>query len=237
MKIKCVFFDAGETLIYRNPSLVSIAHRYLRAAGLRVGREKLAEIINAAALDMRPIVERGKMTDSAKWVVYIREVFKNLGIKNNSLAAALRLRLKKGTSFRAHRDAVRVVEFLNRKGFKTGIISNAPAELEGILLRTGLLHRFKYIIISEKAGAEKPHRKIFLKALKMSGTKPSETLYVGDNFIADVRGAANAGIVPVWIKRNTKNAEFSFSGDGGGPVRKISSLKGLIKLMKKEGWI
>jgi HAD superfamily hydrolase (TIGR01549 family) len=237
MKIRAVFFDAGETLIYRNPSLVSIAHRYLSGAGALVNKKKLAKIINTAALEMRPIVERGKMADSAKWAVYIGNVFKKLRIKNSRLAAALRLRLKRGTSFRAHKDAARVVESLNKKGIRTGIISNAPAELEGILLRTGLLRRFKYIIISEKAGAEKPHKKIFLKALKLAGTKPGETLYVGDNFIADVRGAGNAGMVPVWIRRQSKNAEFSFSGDGGGPVRKIRSLKGLIKLMKKEGWI
>jgi FMN phosphatase YigB (HAD superfamily) len=53
MKIRAVFFDAGETLIYRNPSMLSLASRYIRKAGLRVNKKKLAKIVNMAALEMR----------------------------------------------------------------------------------------------------------------------------------------------------------------------------------------
>ncbi len=237
MKIRAVFFDAGETLIYRNPSFVAFAARYIKKAGFRADKKKLALIINKAALEMRPIVERGKMADSAKWVIYIGKVFRKLKISDRAVAESLRNRLKAGTSFRPFRDAPHVVEALNRRGIITGVISNASVTLEGILTRIGMFHKFKHIVISEKAGVEKPNKRIFEKALKLSGTRPGETLYVGDNYIADIMGALRAGMVPVWIKRKTKNAEFSFSGTRAGNVRKTGSLSGLLKLMKKEGWL
>jgi len=237
MKIKAVFFDAGETLIYRNPSLVTIAHRQLEAAGIKIPKKKLAGIISAAADEMRPIVERGKMRDSQKWKVYISGMFRKLRIKNTALEDELRLKLKNGTSFKAFKDAREVVDYLKRRGVKTGIISNASATLDDILKRIGLHNKFGHIVISEKAGVEKPDRKIFLKALKLAGSKASETVYVGDNYVADIYGAKKAGLVPVWIKRKSKNAEFSFSGGKNDRVRTVSSLKGLIKLMKKEAWL
>jgi putative hydrolase of the HAD superfamily len=237
MKIKAVFFDAGETLIFRNPSLVTLAARQLKNSGINIQKTVLAKAVNAAAVEMKPVVERGKMSDSRKWEVYIGNVFKKLRIKNPGLETKLRLKLKNGTSFKAFKDAHEVVDYLNGRGIKTGIISNAPAELENILKRVKLHGKFRHIVISEKAGVEKPHKKIFLKALKLSRSKASETVYIGDNYVADIYGAKNAGLVPVWIRRNSKNAEFSFSAGKKDSVRTVSSLSGLIKLMKKEEWL
>ena len=186
MKIKAVFFDAGETLIYRNPSLVTLTHRAFSAAGIKVKKNRLSAVINAAAVEMKPIVERGEMGDSEKWAVYIKKVFDKLGVRNSLLEADIRTRLKNGTSFKAFRGAAETVDYLNRRGIKTGIISNAPAELENILKRVKLHSCFKYIIISENAGAEKPHKKIFQKALDAAHVKAKETVYIGDNYIADI---------------------------------------------------
>lgn len=237
MKIKTVFFDAGETLIYRNPSLVTITSRYLKRAGIRIPKRKIAEVFNTAAVEMKPIVERGRMRDSEKWKIYLGNVFEKLRIKDGQLESGLRHKLKNGTSFKAFKDAREVIDFLKKRGIKIGIISNASATLDDILKRIGLHSRFAHIVISEKAGVEKPDRKIFLKALKLSNSKAAETVYIGDNYIADIYGARSAGLVPVWIKRKSKNAEFSFPAGKNDRVRTVSSLKGLIKLMKKEAWL
>jgi HAD superfamily hydrolase (TIGR01549 family) len=237
MKIKAVFFDAGETLIFRNPSLSTLAARQLRSGGIKIPKSILVKAISAAAAEMKPIVERGVMSDSKKWKVYVGSVFKKLRIKNPALEEKLRLRLKNGTSFKAFGDAHKVVDYLNGRGIKTGIISNAPKELENILKRVKLYGKFRHIVISENAGVEKPHKKIFLKALKLARSKAHETVYIGDNYVADIYGAKNAGLVPVWIRRKSKNAEFSFAGGKNDMARTVTSLSGLIKLMKKEAWL
>jgi len=43
----------------------------------------------------------------------------------------------------------------------------------------------------------KSHPRIFERALELSGTSANETMYVGDNYFADVVGALRSGLMPV----------------------------------------
>lgn len=45
--------------------------------------------------------------------------------------------------------------------------------------------------------AFKPDKLIFDHALKLAGTSASETMYIGDNYFADVVGSRRAGLIPV----------------------------------------
>ncbi|MCX8094293.1 MAG: HAD family hydrolase [Candidatus Goldbacteria bacterium] len=236
MKKKVIFFDLGETLVYRNPSLVNISFRFLKKEGYNIPKKYLSEVLNACALKMRPIVESGKISDSKKWEIYISMVFKKLNIKNKNLMLNLMQHLKKGTSFRLFSDVKKSLIYLKKKGFKLGIISNASPEAENILKRTGIYDIFDSIIISEKVGFEKPDVNIYKKALKTINVLPEETIFVGDNFIADIKGAIKANITPVWLRRKSKNNEFSYDGNTTAKVFKIKDISGLIKLIKKEGW-
>jgi putative hydrolase of the HAD superfamily len=237
MKKKTIFFDAGETLIYRNPSLLTITDRFLRKNGINVNKKSLASILNECAIGMKPVAESGSVPDSKKWEIYISKIFKKLSIKDDKIMIKLRERLKKGTSYRVFYDTKKTLKHLRKMGFKLGVISNASSELTGILKRTGLCDFFDGIIISELAGYEKPDVMIFRKALKKLKTTPDEAVYVGDNFIADVKGAIKAGITPVWLRRKSKNSEFSYSGRADKNGFKIKKLSEIIKLMNEEGWI
>ncbi len=237
MRKKAVFFDAGETLVYRNPSLETIALRYLKKAGSPVSRVKLEKAMKEAALDMKMIVEKGRLSDSAKWDAYMKKVYQRLNLKNFSMDSGLKHRLKKGTSFRAHKDVFAALRFLRRKKIITGVISNAPAELLGILKKTKLRRFFDYIVISELAGAEKPDRRIFKKALSLAKVRPKETVYIGDNYLADIAGAGRAGIEPVWLRRKVLNNHFSFTAEAAGKTRTVKGMKEFINMLVKEGWV
>ena len=43
----------------------------------------------------------------------------------------------------------------------------------------------------------KPDALIFEHALKLAGTSAQETMYVGDNYFADIVGSQRAGLTPV----------------------------------------
>ena len=59
----------------------------------------------------------------------------------------------------------------------------------------GLVEGSRCFLVSETFGNEKPHPSIFLKALEHLGAaKPQETLFVGDNPIADIQGAQQIGM-------------------------------------------
>jgi putative hydrolase of the HAD superfamily len=105
-------------------------------------------------------------------------------------------------SFRScSRRLLRVVpgapEILAELGVRVqlGLVSNAQwlftrAELESSGLRPLLPLR----LISSELGVRKPAAHIFERALELAGARPAETLYVGNDPVDDVEGAAAVGL-------------------------------------------
>ena len=232
--IKAVFFDAGETLIHRNPSLVKIVKRLLEKGGHKVGMDALTAAINSSAREMKAITEEGVMPDSVKWDHYMRAVFRALKIRDEKCVEKIKSALKAGTSFRAYPEVRGVLRRLRSKKIILGVISNASRSLEKILKRAGLDGSFDHVLVSEIEGVEKPHKKIFDRALKKTGVKKGEFMFIGDNYIADVEGARKAGVHAVWLSRPTVNAQFSFAHAADKNVRKVRNLREFITYMEKE---
>lgn len=235
--IKAVFFDAGETLIHRNPSLVAIVSRLIKNAGYNIKQDKISTAIEETAKSMKKIVEKAVMTDSAKWDFFLKEVFLKLKVKDKSVLEQIKNRLKNGTSFRAYPEVLGVLKELRSKNIILGVISNASASLEAILNRVGLMKFIDHIVISEVEGVEKPHKKIFDIALTKTGVKKEECIFIGDNYIADVKGAVKAGLAVVWLSRPTLNAQFSFSHTAKKDTHMVKNLREFLQYMKKEKMI
>jgi len=233
MKVKAVFFDAGETLIHRNPSLATITHRYLLKAGKKVNRAELNSVLSQSARDMKEIVQKAELNDTEKWHVYMDSVLKKLGIKDNTLKNDVISRLKRGTSFRVYDEVWGVIKGLKKAGIKTGIISNAPRDLKKVFDRLGLTKQFNWIVVSEDAGVEKPNIKIYELALKKCGFDRKNVIYIGDNYLADIMGSIAAGIKPVWLLRETKDAQFTFktgkAPDGVAVIKSLREIPGVIR--------
>lgn len=85
---------------------------------------------------------------------------------------------------------------------RIGIITNnRTAEQEDKLRFLGLDQLVDVLITSEEVGVTKPDPRIFLVALQRLGAQPAETVLVGDNWQADVVGALQVGIRPLWLNR------------------------------------
>jgi putative hydrolase of the HAD superfamily len=56
---------------------------------------------------------------------------------------------------------------------------------------------FEMTLASGEVGVHKPEPGIFHEALARLGARAEESLYVGDNYWADVVGAQRAGVMPV----------------------------------------
>lgn len=111
--------------------------------------------------------------------------------------------------------------FLELCGRKTGILDGARELLEYLQPRYRLhlcsngFHEVQYkklqasdtykyfssVILSEDAGANKPHRQFFDYALRTTGADSAHTLMIGDNYNTDIIGARNAGIDQIFFKR------------------------------------
>jgi putative hydrolase of the HAD superfamily len=109
--------------------------------------------------------------------------------------------------------------------------SHAPTAHK-ILEEVGLLHLVDAVVISEEVGVRKPWTEIFRAALERVGAAPEETLHVGDQLVADVEGAARAGILPVWVTRRVADPEAALEVYTGPPpvhvIRDLAELEPLL---------
>ena len=67
----------------------------------------------------------------------------------------------------------------------------------------------------------KPDPAIYLEGVRLLGTVPADTLYVGDNRMLDAEGSTAAGLVGVWLNRAGEPRE-GFAG------HEVPSLEGLL---------
>lgn len=66
--------------------------------------------------------------------------------------------------------------------------------------RFGLADAIDGVVSSHSVGWQKPHRKIYERALRIADARPEEAFMVGDRLDADVMGAKRLGMRAVWRK-------------------------------------
>ena len=75
----------------------------------------------------------------------------------------------------------------------------------------GLPNWLQLIVTSQEVGFTKPHPKIFQAAIKRAGVKPSEAIYVGDQYQYDIVGANEAGMRGILLDRSDLFEEITDS--------------------------
>ena len=112
--------------------------------------------------------------------------------------------LRKHVVFHAHH--AEVLARLHRRA-RLAVCSNFSHTdtARAVLAEAGLLTHFDAVVVSMDVGIRKPRPEIFRAALEALGADPGETLHVGDSLDADVAGAAELGIRPVWLTRRVRD--------------------------------
>ena len=119
---------------------------------------------------------------------------------------------------------------LMKLGIKRTVISDAPKmEVWLRIVSLGLHLYFDEIITSEDFGVKKPDPKPFRRALEVLGTRPEETLMVGDWPDRDIKGAKGAGIRTAWAKYGD-----TFGTKESGADYVISDISEVVGIIRKE---
>ena len=100
-------------------------------------------------------------------------------------------------------DALPTLKKLEQDGYRLGLISNAgdDQDVQQLVRRFEISSYFDFILTSAACSYRKPHPRIFELAIANWYFLPSETVMVGDNLDADIRGAKSAGLYGIWITR------------------------------------
>ncbi len=112
---------------------------------------------------------------------------------------------------------------LRRAVPRLGVLSNWGWRLPDLCERLGFGPYFDFVITSARIGAAKPNPRIFHAALAQGQSEPGRTLHVGDNLLADVRGAQAAGITGVLLDRSG-----TVQPDGYPAVRNLTEVLDLL---------
>jgi HAD superfamily hydrolase (TIGR01509 family) len=91
------------------------------------------------------------------------------------------------------------LQALKEAGFLLAVASNRTETYQEQLENLGLTDFFEFALAAGEVNSWKPDPGIFQHAIRRLGTEPEQTLYVGDNYFADVIGASNANLRPVLI--------------------------------------
>ncbi|MFD9003198.1 HAD family hydrolase [Streptomyces sp. NPDC059582] len=108
------------------------------------------------------------------------------------------------------------------------VLSNSSLTVQERKLRMlGVRDRFESVLCAVELGVSKPEAGAFHAACEALELAPEQVAYVGDHPEIDGRGAADAGLLSVWIDRHG-----AYTGDDahGGPHR-IGSLAELPALL------
>ncbi|MBE0535622.1 MAG: HAD family hydrolase [Phycisphaerae bacterium] len=135
-----------------------------------------------------------------------------------------------GRRAKAEPDLAETLARLRDAGLRLGIVSNTWVNgdaLERHLEQLGVLGFFEVRIYSCSYRFRKPDRRLFRKATEELGVLPGHVMFVGDRLDTDVRGALNAGMVPV-LKLAYTNARKRAPA-GVERIEKLSELPRLIE--------
>ena len=111
-------------------------------------------------------------------------------------------------------DADKLLDYLNSKGIRTGIISNncfSGNALKSLFDRLLPRNRFEFVLASSDYVFRKPHSMMFDIALQKSGLSADRVWYCGDSINADVYGSRNAGMFSVLYEGTTADGTNPFA--------------------------
>ena len=107
-----------------------------------------------------------------------------------------------------------------RAKYRLFALSNGNADLE----RCGIADLFEGHVTASAAGAAKPDARIYAHLLRAAGVPPIEVLHVGDDPLADVVGATQAGLQAVWLNRDARPWPEQFAP----PARTVTTLADIL---------
>ncbi len=210
--VEAILFDFGGTLFEYFPTngeiWAQVANQFGKEIDPNDSNLLQGFVAQIAAYDRLMLTTSFKLASNipeAEWRKLNGLVLSAIGINDpQAITAAQEAFAAREGDYTIFPDTIQTLSELKQLGKRIGLISNStPKGAAGrrpLLQQHGILNCFETIILSSEVGVAKPDRKIFEIAFRAMNLKdPHRVWHVGDDFIADVIGAKNAGITPVLI--------------------------------------
>lgn len=114
--------------------------------------------------------------------------------------------------------------------FNLGVVTNFayPLGVYKTLDKFALRHYFRCVVISGEVGWKKPSRHIFDIALSKISARPEKTVFVGDDYEADIIGAKRAGMKTIFLGKEPQKSE-----DADVSIKSLREITSVIKKLPR----
>ncbi len=229
-EIKAMFFDMDDTLVkYREPVM----------AGFNSIKESFPELENAIVEDMMDqfrelfsyeAVLNREVSYREDISIRLSRILNDLGMdaddeKLHFSSVFWRAFWKKRRMVDGAKDILQLCRNMN---IPVAVITNGNPQIQFRTMIRLKLHDYIDVILTPRTIDEvKPNNSLFHKAMNIFDIGPEGVVMIGDSFSADMVGAMNAGIIPVWLNISGNDRPED------GEVAEISSLCELVDLIRK----
>ncbi len=186
MAYKAAIFDLDGTLVHTNPDYrYDLANKVLKELGTKSpGNQYIDRLWFESGRD-ELLKKHFKLVPFIFWSIY-REY-------DTSEQRSRHVRLY---------DDVDFIQELREKGYKTGIVTGAPAEIAALEIRLLGKENFNAVVIANSSNGvkHKPHPEGLDMCLDLLNIKKKHAVFIG-NSDEDIEAAKNAGIFDILVKR------------------------------------
>ena len=205
--IRTVFFDFDGTLVFHEPDSFEVTIDFCVEIGQPLSPEDKhhgRRMQHEYFLDPHIREKLSSLSTDEFWLHYNQYRLEALGIEGDidHLAKELTDRIASlEFSYTCPEAGCRTLVELRARDYGVGLITNREhVERFHVLLdQLGMWPYFDTILASGEVGISKPEPGIFHAAMTRIEATPESSLYIGDNYWADVVGARRAGLTPVLL--------------------------------------
>lgn len=205
--IHTVLFDFDGTLVFHEPDSFDVIGAFcadigqpLSAEAERLGRRTRHEYF------VDPVIRDQLNGLSAEdfWQHFNRHLLKAICVEGDldRLAEEVTCRIANlDLTYHCPEAGFHTLTELRARGYGLGLITNRNnvERFHELLDQIELWPYFDLILASGEVGIRKPDPGIFFAALERIAAKAEDSLYIGDNYWADVVGARRAGVTPILL--------------------------------------
>lgn len=212
-KYKALFFDLDHTLWdYEKNSLESLIELHTEY-----------DLYNYGGITIEKFLSTFQKVNTRLWDSYnkgiidrehiklnrFRSILTNFGIENDNMSRSLSVQYIDLCPQKTHLMpyAIEMLEYLKTK-YKLYLLTNGFDDVQTIKMnKSKIAGYFQGMVTSETCGHRKPSKEIFDFTLEQAQAAAEETVMIGDNLMADIRGAQKANLDTVFfnpLKHNHK---------------------------------
>ncbi len=199
--VKIILIDVDDTLLdFQKCSRTSLQQAFM-ACGLEF-KDHYQDIFISINSELWKQFERKEITEERLFDIRFQLVFEALHLQGDSQLAETTFRKQLGLSHEVMDGALELLEYLSHK-YTLYIVSNSQYQRQVNRLKLAKMdHYFKDIYTSGRMNAVKPEYEFFEACFAaMNYPSKEDVVLIGDSLTADIQGAVNYGIKPIWLHK------------------------------------